>query len=658
MDNIVKAAKDAFEEAADCENENRLRAREDVLFARKGVQWPDAIRTQREQEGRPCLTINRMPAFLRQVVNDSRQNKPAINVHPVDNKADKDTAEVINGLIRNIERASNADIAYDTAIEQAVSGGFGYFRIGMDYPDDSSFDMDLTIERVVDPFSIYGDPESTSADGSDWNTAFVTERLSKDQYKARYGEEYALDWETREYDEQEWRTEDGVRIAEFWVREDVPGKVYRLVGMDGDQPIDLIVDEARLMDEDIAPFVQSGQLQIQAERDVTRKKVTQHIVNGQEVLETNEWAGRYIPIVPVYGDEFWVDGERVLHSLIHDAKDPARMHNFWRTTSTELIALAPRVPYIGEAGAFDADPNGWATVNTQSHPYLEYSKSKQMPVRQPLDGGSAAGAMTEALAASDDMKAVMGIHDASLGARSNETSGKAIMARQREGDVSTFHFIDNLTRSIRYAGNILIDLIPHVYDTERVIRVIGEDGSDRTVAINTETQETDEKTGETFIRMHDLRVGKYDLTVSSGPGFTTRREQAAYEMTEFVRAFPAAAPAIGDLIAKNSEWPESDTVAERLAALAPKPQQQIPPELQQALQAGQMAMQQLEALQQDKSLEAQKLQIEMMRAETDRMKAEAEIASKLAGIDKTEAETDKIEVETGAALTQPVQPIQ
>ena len=654
MDDIIKDAREAFERAADCENDNRENGIEDLRFSRLGEQWPDAILKQREEEGRPCLTINKMPAFVRQVVNDSRQNKPAINVHPVDGNADKDTAEVINGLIRNIERMSNADIAYDTAIDQAVSSGFGYLRIGVDYADETAFELDISIERVVDQFSVYGDPDSTSADGSDWNVGFITERMSKNAYKARFGEDNGIDWDDGGDGKDDWHDEDGVRVAEYWTRDLVDAKIYRLRRVDDGSFI--IVDEARFMDNDIAPLVQQGFLQVKGERAIKRHKVTQRIINGQEVLETTDWAGKFIPIVPVYGDEFWVNGKRHLHSLIRDAKDPARMHNFWRTASTELVALAPRVPYIGEQGAFDADPNGWATANTVSHPYLEYSKGKQMPVRQPLDSGGAAGAMTEALAAADDMKAVMGLHDASLGAKSNETSGRAIMARQREGDVSTFHFIDNLTRAIRQAGNIILDLIPHVYDSERIIRVLGEDGSERPVQINSEYQKTDPKTGEpqtderdeAIIAMHDLRVGKYDLTVSSGPGFTTRREQAAYEMTEFVRAFPAAAPIIGDLIAKNSEWPESDTVAERLEALAPQPQQQLPPEVQQALQEGRQALQELQNIKSGK-------QIEAFRAETDRMKAEADIASKVAGIDKTEAETDLIEVNTAAALTQPIQ---
>jgi hypothetical protein len=218
-----------------------------------------------------------------------------------------------------------------------------------------------------------------------------------------------------------------------------------------------------------------------------------------------------------------------------------------------------------------------------------------MPQRIPLDSGPAAGALQEALNASDDMKAVIGLYDASLGARSNETSGRAIMARQREGDVSTFHFTDNLNRAIRHTGRILIDLIPSVYSGERVIRVMGEDGSPENKPLNQEYQKTDPKTGQPMqdeggnpiMAMHDLSAGKYDLTVTSGPSFTTRREEAAFQMTEMMRALPASAPILGKHLAKNLDWPGADDIAEELEAMG-KPQ--IPPELQQQIEEGQQKL--------------------------------------------------------------------
>jgi hypothetical protein len=187
-DDFLHEARKCFEQMVEAENHNRAEAEDDIRFARLAEQWPDDIRTQRQRDGRPCLTINKLPAFIRQVVNDCRQNKPAIKVHPADSVADVATAKIISGLIRHIEYASNADIAYDTAVECAVTGGFGFLRIGLDYAHDDSFDLDIKIDRVLNPFSVYGDPNSTAADSSDWNKAFIVERLSHEEFEREYAQ--------------------------------------------------------------------------------------------------------------------------------------------------------------------------------------------------------------------------------------------------------------------------------------------------------------------------------------------------------------------------------------------------------------------------------------------------------------------------------------
>lgn len=637
---LHKRGLDAFLRAEEAEKDNRYHGEEDLRFARDGKQWPESIETKRRQEQRVCLTINKMPAFIRQVVNDARQNKPSIKVRPVDDKADKNTAEVINGLIRNIEQVSRADIAYDTAVDNAASNGFGYIRITLDYAHEDSFDMDINIERVVNPFNVYWDPYDESADGSGANNVFVVERKTKTDFKAEYEGKAEVDFDGAEWADVDdnWLDDDHVMIAEWWERTEEEVLLLLLETEEG-----AIVLPADEVSPEMQALIDSGQIRIADERTSKRHKVIQRTMSGLEILETREHPGKYIPIVPVYGEEYYIRGKRYLRSLIHAAKDPQRMFNYWRTTSTELVALAPRAPYIGPAKAFEGDRNKWNTANTESHAYIEYDGAVA-PVRQPLDSGPAAGALSEALNASDDMKAIVGLHDASLGAKSNETSGRAILARQKEGDVSTFHFVDNLARSIRQAGNIVIDLIPHVYNTERVIRVLGEDGTEAEVPINQnyevigeDGQTVQEPTGESdedgndikkaVVAMHDLRVGKYDLTVSSGPSFTTRRQEAAYEMTEFVRSYPDAAPVIGGMIAKNMDWPGSEEIAERLDSMIPAPANEgIPPQLLRQLQMLQQENQQLKT---EKELEAAKLKIAQFEAETGRMKVEGDLGLKI-----------------------------
>jgi hypothetical protein len=629
---LLSKGRTAFERCQDAEEENRLCALEDIRFSRLDEQWPDGIIKQRDIEQRPHLTINKMPAFIRQVVNDARQNKPSIKVHPVDSGADPKTAEIINGLIRNIEYTSNADVAYDTAIEASVAGGFGYWRVGMDYAYDDTFDMDLSIERVANQFSVYGDPDSMSADSCDWNVAFVVEPMRKADFEAKYGDKKNADGGNVDVDFESdawsdagvWLDDETVMVAEWWRREEVEREIVKCSNGH-------VYDKEEFeSDPDLQAGVQAGILQVVGSRKTKTHKVTQVIMSGADVLEVNPWPGRYIPIIPVYGDEIIVEGKRYLRSLIHNAKDAQRMFNYWRTTSTELVALAPRVPWIGRVGTFNTDAANWATSNTTSHAYLEFDS--EAPQRQPLDVGPAAGALQEALNASDDMKAIIGIYDASLGARSNETSGKAIMARQREGDVATFHFIDNLSRAIRHTGRILIDLIPKVYSDERIVRVLGEDGSPKSVQINgaepsqvmgADGEPEMDKDGNPVMALHDLTAGKYDLTVTSGPSFTTRREEAAMQMTEFVRAFPAAAPVIGDILAMNLDWPGADEIAERLKAINPALQNKgLPPEVQQMIQQGQQAIQEL--TQKVQALEADK-RVDEFNAKTQRLKVEGDL---------------------------------
>lgn len=642
-DGLLKRARDVFSRCKDAGDLNRKTAIEDIRFARLGEQWPKDIVEQRKREGRPHLTINRLPAFIRQVVNDARQNKPSIKVRPADSGADKETAEVINGLIRNIEYTSDADVAYDTGVECAVSGGFGYWRVDLDYAYGDSFDLDIKISRIANPLSVYEDPNATAADSSDWNDCFVTSVLSEEQFKAKYPKADKRHWDDTDAwsDAPDWH-EDGIVVAEWWTRDEVEEEIVQL--RDGSVYSAKQIEE----DEDLLALriqIENFPETVAARRTKKRFKVTQRIMTGLEVLETNEWPGQYIPIVPVYGDEIVVNGKRHFRSLIHDAVDAQRMFNYWRTTSTELVALAPRVPFIGPEGAFDVDAEKWATINTRSHAFVEYSKnSPAKPERQSLDSGPAAGALQEAMLASDDMKGVMGLYDASLGAKSNETSGRAILARQREGDVSTFHFQDNESRAIRHTGRIILDLIPHVYNTARIVRVLGEDGQEKAVPIGQEYEQVDPKTGQPLLdenqqpimALHDLTVGKYDLTVTTGPSFTTRREEAAYQMTEMLRAFPQAAPVIGPELAKNLDWPGADKIAEKLDAMLPKPDS-IPRD--QAMAVAQQMQQRIEELEKENGQLKTKAGVDMQRlAEEQRSNMADE------GIAKFNALTDRMKV--------------
>jgi len=624
---ILVDAKEAFRMAQEAESENRDCWQDDVRFARLGEQWPEQVRRQREVEGRPCLTFNRMPVFMRQVVNDSRQNKPSLKVHPVGDKADKQTAEILQGLIRNIEVSSDADVAYDTAIEHAVAGGFGYLRVNVDYTADDAFDRDIRIERITNPLSVYGDPYSISADSSDWNTAFVTEQYSEDEFERRWKGADKSSWDTDDESDNidDWFGDDMVRVAEYWTRDEAQSEILLL----NNGEVIAAEDWTRQVD-----FFTGLGLQVVKTRQVKRHKVTQRIITGAEVLEENAWSGRYIPLIPVYGDEINIDGRRYFHSLIRHARSAQESYNYWRTSAVEKVALDTKSPWIGQKGAFKSDAEKWATSNIRNHAFLEYD-GPNPPFRSP-PGGVPASDVQMALQASDDLKSIIGIYDASLGAKSNETSGRAIIARQREGDVSTFHFIDNLSRALRHTGRILVDLIPHVYDQPRIVRILAEDGAVTQVPINQQIPGVE--------RIYDLTTGKYDVTITTGPSYTTRREEAAVQMTEMVRAYPQLAQVAGDLLVKNLDWPGADELAKRLEAMIPQVKGADPK--QQEMQAQMMAMSQ-----QMKALEAQNQAMEMeLRNKSGEQKLKAEENK----IKAYQAETDRMEAAIRTANVAPI----
>jgi hypothetical protein len=679
---ILEMALEDFKNFSEANQDNVDAWREDMEFARLGKQWPDEVKRQREQDGRPCLTINKLPSFIRQVTNDARQNKPAIKYHAVSDDASKDVAEIYNGLTRNIEYSSNADIAYDNALDHAVTAGFGYFRVVTEYANDDVFDQDIKIEPVKNPLTIIPDANSDSADSSDWTKCFVTEMIPRKEFDKRWPKAKAINWEENARDNPDWSTDKEIRVCEYWVVREEPAIIYQLA--DGS----VQNEEGYVKIREYYQTIDLPAPEVKSTRDTITRTVTQYILTGKEVLETNKWPGKYIPIIPVYGDEVNLDGERTFVSLIRFSKDSQRMFNYWRTASTELVALAPKTPFIGPVGAFDTDADKWATANTVSHSYIEFDMTNGGAPQRQQFAGPPAGALQESLNAADDMKSIMGIYDASLGARSNETSGRAIMARQREGDVSTFNFIDNLSRAIRHTGRILADLIPKVYNAERMIRVIHENGTNEQVLINKEFQvdpsQQPQGQGDQFkksmmqgavdktqdqmefagaiTKVFDLTAGKYDVTCETGPSFTTKREEAANQMLEFVRAFPQAAPIVGDMLARNMDWPEADELSDRLKAMLPPQIMGINPQMQQLQQQMQQMdaeakqvigglQQQLSAMQADKSLEAEKVNIDKYNAETNRMKlSPVESGQNIVQNDMTEAQRLQFDAEVKLEL--------
>ena len=561
-DELIANAKACLELAQTMDGTSRSEALEDLQFGWGGKQWTEQEQLQRDLDGRPCLTNNNLPAIIRQVTNDVRQNQQSIHIHPSDSAASKEVAEIMEGLCRHIEYDSAADAAYDTAVNYAASIGFGYFRAVTEYCSEKSFDQDIKIKRVRNPFTVSTDPGAEEADGSDMRWAMISTKLPLDVFKR----ENPKSDPNKSYlptaaGDNGWLEDKFVRIAEFYRVEEETATLVRLS------------DGSTRFADDKGPnppgVVPTGET-----RTTTRRKVMWYKITGVEVLEKAELPFYWIPIFPVYGDETDIDGKTLRAGLIRYAKDPKRMENYWMTAATEEIALRTKTPFIGAMGQFENVEDDWNQANTRSFSYLEYNPVTiegtlaPAPQRQnPADVPS--GYIAMAGIARDTVKAVTGIYDASLGNRSNETSGVAITARQHQGDVVNFHISDNLSRAIRHLGRTIVSAIGKVYDTQRMLRLVGEAGDHKQVEVNQPETVVDEwgKAAQTI--KNDLTVGTYDVIVSSGPAYNTLRQEAAAAMIEIGGKWPQLMEVAGDLVIRAMDWSGADGIATRIEKTLP-----------------------------------------------------------------------------------------
>lgn len=656
-DEIVRDALERFEESQDGSSFNRDWHEEDTRFARMGDQWPDRVKRDREAEGRPCLTVNRMNSSIRQVVNDARQNKPSIKVSPVDSGGDPDTAEVINGIVRSVERRSNADVAYDTAIDHAVTGGFGFWRLSIDYVSEETFDQEIRVNRIINPLMVHWDTNSTEFDASDWAYGFVSDWLTQEEFERKYpnaDSKAAFPGDPRDSSSY-WLEDDKIRIAEYFLRE-VRSEKLLLVGiydMATQRPIPVPMDADEFKEvKQRAAELGMPEPEVLRERDVEKFHVKRYVLNANEVLngDGEDWPGSTIPIIPVWGDEVVSEGRRWFRSMIRDARDPQIMYNYWRTASTELVALAPKAPWVVAEGQIaQEDMADWQSSNVRSLAMLKYQpvQGAAMPQRQGF-AGVPAGALQEALNASNDIEETTGLFPANRGKPSNETSGRAIMARQREGDTSNFHFIDNLNRAIRYAGQCMVEIIPAVYGPRQAVQILGEDSSEKVVKLAQGGGQLPD--GE---KLYDLNTGRYDVHVKSGPSYATQREEARETLVEIMRQVPGSAPILGDVLMEHLDFVGADKVAKRLQTLLPQPIQQmeseeaqkqlqnLPPEVQGLIAQGMQRIQQLQAQLKQAQPEMVKAQVEQAKLDLEKSKlgVDANYKAGQLSIDRYEAQT-------------------
>lgn len=629
-DKIVAEAKKRFALCQEREADNRKLFEEDLKFANadpdNGWQWDEAMRKQRIIDKRPHLTINKCKQHNRQITNDARQNKPSIRVLPVDSGADKKTADVFNGIIRHIEANSAADTAYDTAAEFAVDAGLGYWRVTTDYAAEDTFDQEIFIRRVKNPLAVWLDPDIQEADGSDARFGGFYEDIAKEEFEARYPDHEPVSWES---DDSGWMSKDTIRICEYYCKSE---KADTLVaGPDGETFL-----LSTVQDPEVVKLIKADE-SIQ-KRDVKSPVVKWYLLAGDQVLEKRDWLGKFIPIVRVVGDEIEIDGKTERKGHTRSMKDAQKMYNFWTTSAVEFVALQGKQPYLAPAEAVEGYEKYWDNLNTSNLPYVPYNHVDEQgsPIPQPQRQQPpvmAQAYMQGMQLASDEMKAASGQYDATFGENANQQSGRALNALQRKGDNATFHFVDNVARAIRYTGKILVDLIPKVYDTQRVVRILGEDGNEDRVQIDPQqkkaiTEQPDPQTGE-IKEIYNPSVGRYDVVVAVGPSYGTKRQEAFNALTEMSSRNPQLIQLAGDLIMKAADFPMAEQIAERLERALPpglkeddkdkQPDPQVA-EMDKTIKQLDEVIQKMTEELESRDIENRKVAVDEYNAETNRLK--------------------------------------
>lgn len=583
-EDIIRAAQARYERDISSWSEIYQKAREDLHFLSDDMyaQWDQSDYEARNKTGRPAVTIDQLGQFIHQVANDIRMNTPTINVIPGDKESSEEVAEVYKGLIKNIEYVSNADDAYDTASLNAVKSSIGFIRVDHDYVDDEGFDQQLLIKRVTNPLACVIDRDSVECDGRDSKHGTIIDKILVADFKKQYPDFAPVSFDSSQKGIP--KDDDYIAIAEHFV----------------------LVDETKEMglkdDGSVSEVQKKGKYK--STRKIKKTKVMRYKLSGQDVLEETTFPGKYIPLVPVYGEEHWVEGKRNLFSLIRKSKSAQRMFNYWKSLETELLMKAPKAPIMAAEGQTEDYASDWTDPDKAAVLRYKTTDAQGNPAPPPqrlAPPQIPTGVINAARETVDDIKATMGIYGPALGQRSNETSGTAINARKVESDVATYHFGDNLVRSITQVGRIIVCAAPEIYDTQRIIRIIGEEDEPKSVGINGEMAEDQEYP-------IDLTKGKYDVKVTTGASFTTQRQETVAALTQIFSSKPELMSVFGDIFFKNSDFAGAQAMAERAKKLLP-PNLQDEEEQDPRVQALEMQI-----------MEAQKI-MEGIQAEAAQLKA-------------------------------------
>ncbi|KWQ05494.1 portal protein p19 [Acinetobacter harbinensis] len=559
---ILDAAKKFRDDAQDYWQEIYDQGLEDKKFVTiKGAQWEGDAIAKRKAQGKPTLEINISRAYVQQQINTMRQNRPQAKVVPVDSGADPEVAKVLEGLIKDVEESSNFEDARDTAAANQVHAAVGFYRIVTDYINEKSFNQEPRFKPVENPQAVLIDPLSKALDGSDMAKALVCEWVDKDQVIKEYGKDAVDDFETDADSDWSNYTDKTVCIAEYFYKEQIADTLLLL--KDGTIEFKSVLLEQVPEDE--------LEQMIETERSTSRTEIKWAKVSGTKVLEKGVFPGQYIPIFPVYGEVTWVENKRHIFSLVHFAKDPQRLFNYWKSTEAHILQKnQDEMTIVDDRGIAGFDE--WRNPSSAAYLRFKATDDSGNVIPYPTKIGAAAPPVG-ILNASESAKAlipdILNMHAPQMGQDVNQQSGVAIGLLQRQSDTAQFHFQDNINKTIRHSARVLIGLFPILYDTEMVRRIIGADGESELVKLNAQPENQDEQSKAINGVLNDMSLGRFDIRMDTGPSFNTQREQSFTLMMQLVQSNPSLFNIVADLIIMNSPLLNSKEIAERVKMLVP-----------------------------------------------------------------------------------------
>ena len=658
---IIERAQENFKACLDWEQTTRQRYREDMRFlfadSDNQDQWEPSVKARRHMATQPMITINKVHTHWLMIVNQMKENKPSIQVHPTNGEASYEAAQIYEGLIRHIEYKSNAKVAYDIASESQVGGGIGYVQVITKYADDSTFDQEIFIKEIPDPMSVYIDPHIKKRDGSDARFAFIYEDMPRREFEKKYPNVKLP--ATSPSGNQMWITKDVVRLATYFEKETRKEWLYSISNDDGSTKFmresEITIEERKLFNE----IIRQGGEGIDRRR-IDKHVIRKYLIGGQEVLEKGIWPGSYIPIARQVGEEVIIEQRLDRKGIVRYMKDAQRAYNYNASAALEFGALQSKSPYVAPVEAIEGLENYWSTANIENHAYLPYNHNDEQgnPVPAPQKAPAPMGApvyMDGMQTANMEMMMTSGQYEQTFGEQSQELSGVSIDRRVNQGNRATFHFQDAQANTIQFVGKIIIDLIPKIYDTKRIVRILGEDGSEDQIMVDPQAREAiiqKELEEEAKIKtIFNPNVGKYDVVAECGPSYDTKREEAFDAMTKLLTAQPALSQVIGDLYMGSADFPGADKLQERMRnwippnilGTGPSEQEQM---MMQQLEQSQMAIQQLTEQLNDKqsyiAIEKQRADVDALNHLALRYENERQDV-----IDAFKAETDRLKLLIG-----------